>query len=166
DYIYCCQDCLKCSFCFSTSAKGTGWTKNPPKEDACWVCVKVAIPPLEHLRIATSWSLHTETRLQFPFEGSFLLCEECAYSLKNNYYCRVCDSFYSEHDYSIPMCQCDICDQWIHSSCDPSLVKTAYKNLRHELARYHCPLCRASLQNKQALMSPNELHTLGQPIYS
>ena len=46
------------------------------------------------------------------------LCYECGCLKMKGNFCPMCDVVYHDNDWDSLMMQCDICDRWLHASCD------------------------------------------------
>jgi hypothetical protein len=67
-------------------------------------------------------------------------CETCHAHFKKGDYCPLCMHVYSDNSSNItPMVCCDVCDRWVHVSCDKEGAREVLE--KSEDAPYICILC-------------------------
>lgn len=71
---------------------------------------------------------------------SFDQCKQCFAGLDKGEYCPVCMRAWSV-DWGGDMVQCDVCEFWVHISCD-DLGSVNLKKLGGSDVKYNCPICR------------------------
>lgn len=139
-----------CTRCFNFDSKNSNghWIQRIDSIEKRWVCDScMTCSNCGCNNRSESWiilllsSLFTNNSISKPTKIDLLLCQKCYQQIEKREYCPICCQIY-ENDYSIPMLNCDICDRWIHLSCDPIYSFSEYSHLENTNEEYHCPICR------------------------
>jgi PHD-finger len=110
----------------------------------CAVCVSCTKPHIKGQRrkgpLRTHWQhaiVHAETSKTM---GTYIAtyCETCFEGYDNDRYCPVCMKVYDSESTDPPMVCCDMCDRWVHLSCDPD---AALQGIVDTDAKFVCGLC-------------------------
>ncbi|KAI9010124.1 chromatin remodelling complex Rsc7/Swp82 subunit-domain-containing protein [Hyaloraphidium curvatum] len=70
-------------------------------------------------------------------------CSGCFPDWEGDRFCPVCLVTYAADQDDVKMVQCDKCDRWVHTQCDPGMDDVRYKKLMDagDSAKYTCPCC-------------------------